>query len=132
MYVTYKEGFFMVISAVSPINQTNSQKYHISETPKQTTAFKGEEKERSLTAKKWGVGLAAFVQTGLGQLINGQVGKAFGLFGLSLANVLIGGLIASKAKNFLILTFVASLGIKIYGIVDAVKNVRPDQQIRNK
>lgn len=117
----------MVVSAINPINQINSQQYQLCENTKHATAFKSEEKERSLTAKKWGVGLAAFAQTGLGQLINGNVSKAFGLFGLSLANIIIGGLIATKARNFLVVTGIAGLAIKIYGIVDAVKHVKPDQ-----
>lgn len=130
-------------------------------------------KEKSLTAKKWGVGIASYVCTGLGQLINGQVGKAFGLWGIGGGFGLLAGIgLSSLTKDSSTITFekvsdnyvniknpfnlsklsrilikenpnkksmvlpatlaiiglVGALGAKIYSIVNAVKNVKPNQK----
>lgn len=120
----------MVVGAVSQINQINPQNYKLCENTNPATSFKSEEKQRSLTAKKWGVGIASFLQSGLGQLINGQVSKGFSFLGLSIANALLCGLIVSKTKNnkLLVINAVAALVIKFFSVVDAVKNVKPDKQ----
>ncbi len=74
-------------------------------------------KQEASTGKKVGVGVASFFLDGLGQAVNGQWGKAAGFFfGSSLVATtafLVGGPVAAS---------LAMLGMKIWGICDAVKN----------
>lgn len=67
-----------------------------------------EEKKRSLTAKKWGVGLASASHPGLGQLINGQFGRACGFF------FTFGGFVALAGVGF-------AKGIKSLNLVESEK-----------
>lgn len=86
---------------------------------------------QGLPMKKWGVGLASFALPGAGQLINSQGRKAAGFFaGTTIPTI--GSLLLSDGKNMAtlgtaLLLSLTSLGIAVWGIVDAVKNVKPDQ-----
>lgn len=87
------------IGAVSPLNLTSKQilPFKGQENTDEGSAPK-EEKKRSLTAKKWGVGIASYLFPGLGQLINGQFGRACGFYFTSLGfgALFIAGLVKSK------------------------------------
>ncbi len=83
---------------------------------------------QSSTAKKWGVGLASFCVTGLGQLINGEVKKAATMFFGSIALALSSMAILKFNKNLGSIIAFGSLALPIYSIVDAVKNVKPSSQ----
>ena len=85
-------------------------------------------KKRSLSAKKWGVGIASFVVSGAGQWINGDVSKGFAFFGANIGLGSLALLLANKAKGLSTAVLIAGAGINIFGIVDAVKNVKPDQE----
>ena len=76
-------------------------------------------KEEASTGKKWGVGLASLFCPGLGQGINGQWGKAAGMFGGYIAASL---LPLTKNSSATIIGCLGALGIGIWSIVDAVKN----------
>lgn len=73
-------------------------------------------KPKASTAKRWGVGIASAFVTGLGQLINGEVGKAAAMFGSAI------GLGILTATPIAPLAWVALIVLDIYSIVDAVKN----------
>ena len=93
------------------------------------------------SGKKCGVGLASFFLTGLGQAINGDWGKGAAFFG---GSILAGGaMLASSVliQNSLVrgkkpnsntaimlcgLGLVASLGLKIGSILDAVKGAKTE------
>ena len=75
----------------------------------------GVKKEASV-GKKVGVGVASACISGLGQLINGEVGKGAGFFLGSIASSLI--LIPTLGP----VGALVPLGINIVSIVDAVKN----------
>ena len=97
--------------------------------------------------KKWGVGIASFFIPGLGQAINGSWGKGIGFF---LGSVIVPGILGAApllsvikdAKNetkghpkftktlvaSYILAILASIGIRIWSIVDAVKNAKTELQ----
>lgn len=81
---------------------------------------------KASAAKKWGVGIASFCVPGLGQLINGETAKGFAFFGPTLGIILIPGLIADKTKGTGLLPLFAFWGIKLWSIVDAVKNAKSD------
>lgn len=69
------------------------------------------------TGKKWGVGIASAFITGLGQFINGDVGKGFAF----LVAGIVSGFVLTKNMT---LGYVASLAVRILSIVDAVKNAK--------
>ena len=88
---------------------------------------------KATTGKKWGVGLASFFCSGLGQAINGQWGKGIGYFfgGATLGAVT--RLAMQRGKRGLgIATAVAALGVGIASIVDAVKNAKSKVQVVDK
>ena len=76
-------------------------------------------KEEASTGKKWGVGLASLICPGLGQGINGQWGKAAGMFGGCIVASL---LPLTKNTSATIIGWLGCLGIGIWSIIDAVKN----------
>ena len=80
-----------------------------------STKKEGVKKEASV-GKKVGVGVASACISGLGQLINGEVGKGAGFFLGSIASSLI--LIPTLGP----IGALVPLGINIASIVDAVKN----------
>ena len=80
-----------------------------------STKKEGVKKEASV-GKKVGVGVASACISGLGQLINGEVGKGAGFFLGSIASSLI--LIPTLGP----VGALVPLGINIASIVDAVKN----------
>lgn len=90
-----------------------------------TKIAEGEQEPRSLTTKKWGVGIASFFLPGTGQLINGEKGKGIAL----LIGVTLVGLLArmTRGAGRLILNL-AVLATAIYSCVNAVKNVKPDKE----
>lgn len=77
--------------------------------------------DEASTGKKWGVGLGSFFIPGLGQAINGQWGKAAGLFaGFGAANYFM--FKSAKALKTNWLAFLAASAIEIFASYDAVKN----------
>lgn len=91
-------------------------------------------KTEGSTGKKWGVGIASAFMTGLGQFINGEVGKGFGFLVAGLATYVATTLGAMKGSKGLYLGgALATLGTVIWSIVDAVKNAKSETvQIVNK
>ena len=85
---------------------------------KKEAQLQNTEKKASI-AKKIGVGLASFLLTGAGQAINGDWGKAVGMF--AGATLGCGALIMICPPVGL----VAGLALGIWSIVDAVKNAKP-------
>lgn len=81
------------------------------------------------TGKKWGVGIASFCITGLGQAINGEWGKAAGFFFGSIAAGFAGGLVAavSGVRAAKLAGLLVSLGVGIWSVVDAVKNAKTEE-----
>ncbi len=93
-------------------------------------------KTEGATGKKWGVGIASAFMSGLGQFINGDVGKGFGFLvagAASYAAMIAGTMKGSKGKGLSLGGALATLGINIWSIVDAVKNAKSETvQIVNK
>lgn len=155
----------MNVGKVSVINSTNLKSNRV-------LAFQGKENEtgekRSLAGKKWGVGIASFLCPGLGQLANGQVGRAFSTFftwaGFAIITT-IGAKLASDSTTYIqksekkiekglnkltslpnfenlkfnqktpkgaialtVIGVIGALVTKIYSIVDAVKQAKPDKE----
>lgn len=82
-----------------------------------------EKPKKSNTGKKWGVGIASVLITGLGQVINGEVGKGIGLFAGAIASTIIILKVRKVNPTASAVLNVAALGIPIYSVVDAVKGV---------
>jgi len=84
------------------------------------------------TGKKWALGLSSFFIPGLGQGINGQWGKGAGFFlgySASLVTataVCVAHALANASLGMTPLLFLAPLSVRIWSIVDAVKNAKPD------
>ena len=79
------------------------------------------------TGKKWGVGIASAFLSGLGQFINGDVGKGFAFLGASIATGVAAGLSFAKgSKAGYLGSLIAGLGVEIWTIVDAVKNAKSE------
>lgn len=77
------------------------------------------------TGKKWGVGLGSAFLPGLGQFINGDIGKGIAFLGATFATS-IGSFFAltkGAVKSGYALAL-ASIPIAIWSIVDAVKNAK--------
>lgn len=74
--------------------------------------------------RKWGVGVASWILPGVGQFINGEVGKGFGFIGASLVGAI--PLIFSYKKGAYIASGLISLATRIFGVVDAVKNAKTE------
>lgn len=91
-------------------------------------------KTEGTTGKKWGVGIASAFMSGLGQFINGDVGKGFWFLVAGLATYVATALGVMKGSKGLYWGGVlASLGIGIGSVVDAVKNAKSETvQIVNK
>ena len=80
------------------------------------------------SSKKWGVGIASFLMPGLGQFINGDVGKGFGF--LSGVFGVVGlTFLAFRAKSIgaYCLSIASNLGLKVWSTIDALKNVKSEQ-----
>lgn len=120
----------MNVCKIGAINQLNLK-------TNQSTAFKAQEKtedapikegnKRSITAKKWGVGISSFCLPGTGQLVNGQVGKGITMF---CSGLVLGALtkLTKRQSPVGIVAVFALLGLNIFSTVDAVKHVKPDQE----
>ena len=78
------------------------------------------------TGKKWGVGLASFFVTGLGQAINGSWGKAAGFFFSSILLALISAFTVGRNKLIAAISGTGAIGISIWSIIDAVKNAKSE------
>ena len=132
----------MTISTVSAPNQAVNYA-----TLNRQISFRGNEENQNTnyvpvkiqteatTGKKWGVGLASSFCPGLGQAINGQWGKGFGyLLGtLGLATATQIATVSALAKEntklgfgIAILGGLATLGVEIANICDAVKNAKSE------
>ena len=81
--------------------------------------------KRSLTAKKWGAGLAGPFA---GNLVNGRTGKAFAYLGITSALGAIAGITAEASRPISVISALALLTTYIVGVVGVVKNVKPDQE----
>lgn len=109
------------------------------------SAFKGERKNRLVsmsrgedyevrtyeteasTGKKWGVGLASFFCSGLGQAINGEWGKGAAFFLGSLFPAMISSFAITAGKfGTSAIAGLTVLGVNIWSIVDAVKNAKSE------
>lgn len=84
-----------------------------------------EGKKRSLTAKKWGVGIASFALPGVGQIVNSEVGKGLAML---IPAVILGGITKVSKGGTQIISALATIGLAVYSIIDAVKNVKPDKE----
>jgi len=102
--------------------RANEDKVEISKT---TTTPEETKKPRSLTAKKWGVGIASVFAPGTGQLVNSETGKGIALLGGFIAAWLLNLRSSSAGK---LITSIAILGLAIYSCIDAVKHVKPDKE----
>lgn len=98
--------------------------------------------EKALRRKKWGVGLSSFAIPGAGQLVNGD-GKKAGLFlGLGIPLTILsttGDSILRESLEYgeklpkglrlgAVAVMLGSAAVRIFSIVDAVKNVKPNAQ----
>lgn len=79
------------------------------------------------TGKKWGVGIASAFMTGLGQFINGDVGKGFAfLAGLIATGAAAVAGMMKGSKGLYLGGLLSGLGVGIWSIVDAVKNAKSE------
>ncbi len=114
----------MNVGKISVINSSNLKS-------NQPLAFKSKDSEtgekRSLTAKKWGVGIASFLVPGSGQIINSEVGK-----GILLLIPALGLLAYNRTKSMEgkvpILSLIVLFGLQLYSTIDAVKKTKPDKE----
>lgn len=82
---------------------------------------KEEAPKKSNTGKKWGVGIASAVIPGLGQLINGEIGKGIAMVA---GNVACWFMIRKAPKGVASsVGWVGGIALNVYSIVDAVKGV---------
>ena len=91
-------------------------------------------KTEGTTGKKWGVGIASAFMSGLGQFINGDVGKGFGFLvaGAAAYAAMFAGM-KKGSKGLYLGGLLASSGIGIGSVIDAVKNAKSETvQIVNK
>lgn len=100
---------------------------------------KGSYIERHVTTeasngKKWGVGIASLFISGLGQFINGDVGKGFAFLGGGIASYVLANAAIMRGKlGLAAVAGIAALGTGIASIVDAVKSAKSETvQIVNK
>ena len=78
------------------------------------------------TGKKWGVGIASFICSGLGQAVNGQWGKAAGFFFGSLGLGALAGFTYFRKPALGVVSGLGALGLGIWSIVDAVRNAKTE------
>lgn len=80
-------------------------------------------KDEASSGKKWGVGIGSFLFPGLGQAINGQWGKAAGMFA-GLTATLAAPKLLKKTQNMAALSVIGltNLGLRIWAAIDSVKN----------
>ena len=86
------------------------------------------------SGKKWGVGIASFFIPGLGQFINGDVGKGLAFLGGGITSYVLANVAMMRGKLGLAsVAGIAALGTGIASIVDAVKSAKSETiQIVNK
>ncbi len=77
--------------------------------------------------KKWGVGIASFAMSGLGQFINGDIWKGVGFFSVSTL-AFAGRRYAQKKNCFpaLVASGILAAATKVISIVDAVKHAKSE------
>lgn len=107
------------INAISPNYNTNK-----------ALAFRAKEdddEKRSLTAKKWGVGIASFLAPGSGQIINSEVGKGIALL---IPGIILFSYNMTKYKEGVtpIISSLVLLALKLYSTIDAVSKTKPDKE----
>lgn len=79
------------------------------------------------TGKKWGVGIASAFMSGLGQFINGDIGKGFAFLAGGLATgVAAAAGVLKGSKGLYLGGLLSALGLGIWSIVDAVKNAKSE------
>ena len=78
------------------------------------------------TGKKWGVGIASFICSGLGQAINGQWGKAIGFFLGGCTLGIISGFTMLRSPAVSLASGIGAFGLGIWSIVDAVRNAKSE------
>lgn len=123
----------MQINSISynPNSLTCNRKFNVAKNINKIEFGEKEEeknhKKDSLTAKKWGVGIASGLITGLGQLINGEVAKGLTMFGSAVGLVTIMKLAKRKKPLISSICWIAGTSLGIYSIVDAVKGVDKKQ-----
>ena len=101
-------------------------------------SFEKVDEQKASTAKKVGLGIASWIAPGLGQLINGEIGKGLAFFGATfLAGFLRGKLPIGNVVNpskFKILPgmlpvyigSIAVIGAKVWSTIDAILKAKPD------
>ena len=88
---------------------------------------------KASSGKKWGVGIASAFLPGLGQAINGDWGKGVGFFlGTGVLGFLSKLASASGRIGLGIAGGLATLGLGIVSIVDAVKSAKSTVQVVDK
>lgn len=75
-------------------------------------------------SRKWGVGIASWILPGIGQFINGEVGKGFGFLGSSIVCAI--PIMFSSKKGAFITSSLMSVAARIFSVVDAVKNAKTE------
>ena len=86
-----------------------------------------EKPKKASNAKKWGVGIASGMISGLGQLINGEVGKGAGYFGASVGTFIIARVgMVQKIPALAVLGGLGNLAVGVSSIVDAVKHAKSE------
>lgn len=113
----------MNVSKINAINPSNLRTNQAVTFKAKSNEAPAEREKRSLTAKKWGVGIASLVAPGTGQMINGEGGKGATI----LIPAIILNAITARAKNKL-LPGVALLALALYSIINGVSNVKPDKE----
>ena len=117
----------MNVNKINAVNLSNSKII-------QTLPFKAQEKtedtpatpKRSLTAKKWGVGIVSFFLPGTGQMINGEGGKGAAIL---ISSIILGAIYAnvSNAAAKVVLVW-SGLGLILYSTINGVSNTKRDKE----
>ncbi|MFA7657797.1 MAG: hypothetical protein WCY19_00015 [Candidatus Gastranaerophilaceae bacterium] len=128
----------MEINKIGVIPQVNIVANNKMSNPKAVAFTDGEDKveikekrepiEKASTGKKWGVGIASLLVSGLGQFINGDNKKGFAYLGGGLGSALVS--VVGKAVKVPFITAIGVIGNLVVGIasiVDAVKNAKPNK-----
>ena len=110
-------------------------------------SFEKTEKAKASTAKKIGLGMASGIAPGLGQLINGEVGKGLAFFGatvlagflrgnafggfkrvgvLNFGNIEVPLLKSVKSAPAMYIGAIAGIGAQVWSVIDAIINAKPD------
>ena len=122
----------MSVSSVQSFNVSNAYQPRFKGQSPVKEIDKGDYIEKHITTeastgKKWGVGLASFFMGGLGQFINGDVGKGFAFLLGGIATTAAGILGVMKGSKGLYWGgLLSGLAVGIGSIVDAVKSAKSE------